>query len=75
MSNSIAQFLEGVGTNSRGRHIDEIFRQDNFFWERTHGFIQWLFPLNVESQTVSTSPVLDNVIATTTLNRVIARTR
>ena len=60
MSNSIVQFLEGVGTDSRGRHIDEIFRQDNFFWERTHDFIQWLFPLTVESQNVSGSPVLDD---------------
>ena len=46
MSNSIVNFLEGIGTDSRNRHIDEILDEDNRYWEHTHDFIQWLFPLN-----------------------------
>jgi len=58
MSNSIVNFLEGIGTDSRNRHIDEILDEDNRFWEHTHDFIQWLFPLTEESRAVRHSPVL-----------------
>ena len=58
MSNSIVNFLEGIGTDSRNRHIDEILDEDNRYWEHTHDFIQWLFPLNEESRAVNNSPVL-----------------
>ena len=58
MSNSIVNFLEGIGTASRNRHIDEILDEDNRYWEHTHDFIQWLFPLNEESRAVNNSPVL-----------------
>jgi len=58
MSNSIVNFLEGIGTDSKNRHIDEILDEDNRYWEHTHDFIQWLFPLTEESRAVRHSPVL-----------------
>jgi hypothetical protein len=58
VSRSIVNFLEGIGTDSRGRHLDQILDEDNRFWENTHDFIQWLFPLNEESRAVKNSPVL-----------------
>jgi hypothetical protein len=58
MSNSIVNFLEGIGTDSKNRHLDAILDEDDRYWEHTHDFIQWLFPLNEESRAVRNSPVL-----------------
>ena len=39
--------------------------EDDEYWERTHNFIQWLFPLDEESRSVRGSPVLveENMLA------------
>ena len=59
MADSVLRFLEGLTTDNRGRQINEILDQDDWFWENTHDFIQWLFPLNEESSAVRNSPVLN----------------
>ena len=58
MADTVVRFLEGLTTDGRGRQITEILDQDNWFWENTHDFIQWLFPLNEVSRAVGNSPVL-----------------
>lgn len=59
MADTIVRFLEGLTTDGRGRQITEILDQDDWFWENTHDFIQWLFPLNEESSAVNNSPILN----------------
>ena len=58
MADTVVRFLEGLTTDGRGRQITEILDQDDWFWENTHDFIQWLFPLNEVSRAVGNSPVL-----------------
>ena len=59
MAETVVRFLEGPTTDERSRHITEILDQDDWFWENTHDFIQWLFPLNEESSAVRNAPVLN----------------
>ena len=55
----VLSFLEGKNPDSSGRFISDIHRFSDYEIERTHNFIQWLFPLAVPSQAVSGSPVLE----------------
>ena len=41
----IVMFLEGEGTDAHGRTVFEIVAMDDIALDRTHDFIQWLFPL------------------------------
>ena len=54
----IVEFLEGTGIDNHGRRLDQVVAEDDEYWERTHNFIQWLFPLDEESRSVRGSPVL-----------------
>ena len=54
----IVEFLEGTGIDNHGRHLDQVVAEDDEYWEHTHNFIQWLFPLDEESRSVRGSPVL-----------------
>jgi hypothetical protein len=60
MADTVVRFLEGLTTDGWGRQITEILDQDDWFWENTHDFIQWLFPLNEESKAVMVSLQLGN---------------
>ncbi len=51
-------FLEGEGTDGRGRTVLDVVAFDNAALERTHDFIQWLFPLPERSSAVPDAPVL-----------------
>jgi hypothetical protein len=51
-------FLEGEGTDARGRTVFDVLAMDDVAMERTHDFIQWLFPLPEPSAAVPDSPVL-----------------
>jgi hypothetical protein len=51
-------FLEGEGTDARGRTVFDVLAMDDVAVERTHDFIQWLFPLPEPSAAVPDSPVL-----------------
>lgn len=61
----IVEFLEGTGIDNHGRCLDQVVAEDDEYWERTHNFIQWLFPLDEESRSVRGSPVLveENMLA------------
>jgi hypothetical protein len=54
----IVMFLEGEGTDARGRTVFDVLAMDDVAVERTHDFIQWLFPLPEPSAAVPDSPVL-----------------
>jgi hypothetical protein len=54
----VVAFLEGEGTDARGRTIFDVLAFDNEALERTHDFIQWLFPLPEPSGAVPDAPVL-----------------
>lgn len=49
-------FLNGAGTDQCGRTILEILSADDDFWERSHTFIQWLFPTGKRSINNITAP-------------------
>ncbi|KAI1780319.1 opioid growth factor receptor conserved domain-containing protein [Hypoxylon cercidicola] len=51
------------GKNTEGRTLDYILSQPDAWLERTHNFIQWLFPLPRPSQYNPTAPLLDRATA------------
>ncbi|MDP3803311.1 opioid growth factor receptor-related protein [Brevundimonas sp.] len=55
---AITAFLEGEGRDGRGRTLFEVLAMDNDALERTHDYIQWLFPLREPSRAVPDAPVL-----------------
>ena len=58
MTTDIERFLAGIGIDRIGRTIDKVLEFDDAYWERTHDFIQWLFPLDEPSQSVRNSLIL-----------------
>lgn len=54
----ILAFLEGEGPDARGRTVFEILAMNDVVLERSHDFIQWLFPLPEPSAAVPDAPVL-----------------
>jgi hypothetical protein len=57
-SGPILDFLEGEGTDASGRTVFHVLAMNDVTLERTHDFIQWLFPLPEPSRAVPDSPVL-----------------
>ena len=55
----LCDFLEGIGIDHRGRRLDDVLSFDDIKAEQTHDFIQWLFPLDEVSRSVSGAPVLN----------------
>ena len=45
----LVSFYEGKGTDGSGRLFEFVLSQDDDWWESTHDFIQWVFPLNERS--------------------------
>jgi hypothetical protein len=54
----IVAFLRGVGPDSHGRLLNDIWAFSDAEIEHTHNFIQWLFPLAEASLSVLGSPTL-----------------
>ena len=54
----ILAFLQGEGVDARGRSLFDVLSFDNGTLERTHDYIQWLFPLPEPSSAVPDAPVL-----------------
>lgn len=54
----VLAFLEGEGTDARGRTLFDILAMNDVALEQTHDFIQWLFPLPEPSAAVPDAPVL-----------------
>ncbi len=55
---SLHAFLNGTGSDSRGRTLSHVLALEDTEIEATHDFIQWLFPLPVASSAQPSSPVL-----------------
>ena len=58
MTAGVLQFLNGTGTDHRGRSLDDILSMSDDQLEIRHDYIQWLFPLSEPSAAVPGSPVL-----------------
>lgn len=54
----VRSFLEGTGTDDRGRTLEEILGKDDHWLEYTHDFIQWLFPIDSPSGANPKAPVV-----------------
>jgi len=54
----VVMFLEGEGRDARGRSVFDVIAMNDVAIERTHDFIQWLFPLPEPSAAIPDSPVL-----------------
>lgn len=52
-------FYYGSHPDFRGRTLAEIVGQDDFWFEQTHDFIQWLFPLSDLSRASLHAPLVD----------------
>ncbi len=55
---SAAMFLTGEGHDHRGRSLEEVLAFDDSELERSHDYIQWLFPLPEASRFSFHAPVL-----------------
>jgi len=55
---AIIEFLKGIGTDDKGRTLDEIVQWSDAKLEYSHDTIQWLFPLPEPSQFNPDAPVL-----------------
>jgi hypothetical protein len=57
-SRCILSFFLGVGTDHQGRKLSQVVQKSDRWLEETHDYIQWLFPLDAESQFNPHAPVL-----------------
>jgi hypothetical protein len=57
--NQLLFFYYGSHPDHRGRMLREILDQDDDWFEGTHDFIQWLFPLEVPSRASLHAPLVD----------------
>lgn len=51
-------FYRGQASDHKGRTFVEILRQDDYWWETTHDYIQWVFPIRTKSAFNPSAPVL-----------------
>lgn len=57
--NRLLAFYYGSHPDHRGRMLVEILKQDDLWFELTHDYIQWLFPLTELSRASTNAPLLD----------------
>src|SRR5437867_7829886 len=57
---SSAMFLTGEGHDHRGRFLADVLAFDDASLERSHDYIQWLFPLPEASRFSAGAPVLSH---------------
>ncbi len=55
----LLSFLQDVGPDHRGRYLSDIWKFGDDEIERTHDFIQWVFPLDEPSGAQPDAPVLE----------------
>ena len=55
----LLSFLQDVGPDHRGRYLSDIWKFGDDEIERTHDFIQWVFPLAEASGAFPGAPVLE----------------
>jgi hypothetical protein len=56
----IIDFYRGASPDARGRMLRDILQADDAWLERTHDYIQWLFPLRTRSAFNTNAPTLDD---------------
>lgn len=54
----LIDFYRGDGTDTEGRHLDDILSWSNADLEEVHDYIQWLFPLVTPSNFNPDAPLL-----------------
>ena len=59
MSELVSFFRDKIGHPRYGSY-EVIISNGDEFWEKTHDFIQWIFPLNESSRFNRESPILDD---------------
>jgi hypothetical protein len=57
--NELVDFYAGTGVDHRGRRLADVLKQDDAWLERTHDFVQWLFPLDAPSPVNPAAPTAD----------------
>ena len=57
-TSQLIDFLEGSGCDAAGRYIEDVWAFDDRQIERTHDYIQWLFPTVKPSQSNFSAPTL-----------------
>ena len=55
---SLVNFLNGTSPDHQGRYLRDIWDFDDKAIEKTHDFIQWMFPLTEKSMSVPGVPTL-----------------
>ena len=63
--NAVLGFLNGTAADIHGRTFDDVMAFSDEQIERTHNFVQWLFPLPEPSLSVPGSPCLTDAEITT----------
>lgn len=59
MNQRLLNFYRGKDLDAAGRSLSTILEQDDDWWELTHDFVQWLFPLDEPSRHSPNAPLLD----------------
>jgi hypothetical protein len=55
---ALIEFLRGKGRDGAGRRLADVWAMNDAEMERSHDFIQWLFPLDEPSAAMPDAPVL-----------------
>jgi len=59
--NRLLAFYYGSHPDDHGRMLAEILRQNDYWFEVCHNYIQWLFPTREFSRVTPDAPILDKV--------------
>ena len=60
--NALVQFYRGTHPDDQGRYLADILRQDDVWLERTHDYIQWVFPTRERSMFTPAAPITDGEV-------------
>lgn len=63
MHHQLVAFYLGTAPDSEGRMLAGILGQDDHWLERTHNYVQWLFPLTEPSRWNPYAPLVDDAAA------------
>ena len=58
MTTELDRYLAGRGTDARGRTASDVIALSDRELERSHDWVQWLFPLPTQSSAVPDAPIL-----------------
>jgi hypothetical protein len=59
MNEQLLYFYLNEGTDNRDRMLCEIVNKDDTWWEKSHDFIQWVFPTTQLSAINPHAPIVD----------------